>query len=71
MGADLADPLHPLQTYSYLGLDTPIGFTDGNGVVESTTLDNLGRTSGMTYNASGSTIDGYNYGYDYNYGDGQ
>ena len=55
------------QSYVYQGLGTIVGTTDGNGVVETTTLDTFGRTAEMKYvNASSVTTDDFAYGYDRN-----
>jgi RHS repeat-associated protein len=54
-----------LQSYTYLGAGTILGEVDGNGVTETTTLDNFGRTSELDYvNGSGTTTDDFQYGYD-------
>jgi RHS repeat-associated protein len=58
-----------LQVYNfsstYLGLDTIVTELDGNGVTETTTLDNFGRTSELKYvNSSSVTTDDFQYGYD-------
>ncbi len=53
------------QSYTYQGLNTIVGNGDGNGVTETTTLDNLGRTAEMKYvNGSSTTTDDFAYGYD-------
>jgi RHS repeat-associated protein len=54
-----------LQSYTYQGLSTIVGETDGNGVTETTTLDGFGRTAELAYvNSSGTTTDDFQYGYD-------
>ncbi len=55
-----------LQSYAYLGLSTVLGEADGNGVTETTTLDNFGRTAGIDYvnTAADSSTDDFAYGYD-------
>jgi RHS repeat-associated protein len=61
----ISDGSGTLASYSYLGLDTPISTTDGNGVVENTTLDAFGRVAEEKYtNSSGTAIDDISYGYD-------
>ena len=63
--SSIGDGSGPIQSYGYLGLDTPLVTTDGNGVTATTTLDSLGRVSSLTYtNSSGATVDGYQYTYD-------
>jgi RHS repeat-associated protein len=54
------------QSYVYQGLATIVGNTDGNGVAETTTLDNFGRTGEMNYvnMATGASTDDFQYGYD-------
>ena len=53
------------QSYVYQGLGTIVGTIDGNGVTETTTLDNFGRTAEMKYvNPSSVTTDDFAYGYD-------
>ena len=42
-----------LVDYTYQGLNTFIGQADGDGVVETTTLDNYGRIADMNYVNSG------------------
>jgi RHS repeat-associated protein len=54
-----------LQSYSYQGLSTIVGETDGNGVTETTTLDPFGRTAELKYvNPSSVVTDDFQYGYD-------
>jgi RHS repeat-associated protein len=54
-----------LQGYVYQGLATIVGYIDGNGVTETTTLDGFGRTAEMDYvNSSGTSTDNFAYGYD-------
>jgi hypothetical protein len=54
-----------LQGYTYQGLATIVGNTDGDGVTETTTLDDIGRTGEMKYvNGSAATTDDFAYGYD-------
>jgi RHS repeat-associated protein/uncharacterized delta-60 repeat protein len=70
-----------LQSYTYLGLDTPVTFTDGNGVKLSylqagsnansaaaiTGLDQFGRVASQNWtNSAGTTIDDPQYQYDAN-----
>jgi RHS repeat-associated protein len=51
--------------YSYLGADTIVGQTDGNGVTETITLDGFGRTAEIKYVNSDDVItDDFQYGYD-------
>jgi RHS repeat-associated protein len=54
------------QGYTYQGVDTIVGNTDGNGVAETTTLDNFGRTAEMNYvnTATSVSTDDFQYGYD-------
>ena len=54
------------QSYTYQGLDMIVGNTDGNGVTETTTLDNFGRTAEMDYVnlSTGVSTDDFQYGYD-------
>ena len=55
------------ESYSYQGLRTVIGTTDGNGVTKTITLDPFGRTAEIKYvNASSVTTDDFQYGYDRN-----
>ena len=53
-----------LVNYAYQGLNTFIGQSDGDGVVETTTLDNYGRIADMNYVKSGAKTDHFAYGYD-------
>jgi len=53
-----------LVDYTYQGLNTFIGQSDGDGVVETTTLDNYGRIADMNYVKSGASTDHFAYGYD-------
>jgi RHS repeat-associated protein len=57
-----------LQAYSYQGVGTIIGYIDGNGLAETTTLDSFGRDAEIKYvstDAAGSpTTDDFAYGYD-------
>ena len=63
--SSISDSSGTIQSYGYLGLDTPLTATDGNGLTETTTLDGLGRVSSLMYtNGSGATVDGYQYTYD-------
>ena len=63
--SSISDGTGTIQSYGYLGLDTPLVTTDGNGVTETTTLDGLGRIASQTYvNGSGTTVDGQSYTYD-------
>ncbi len=49
----------------YLGLNTVVGQAFGNGVTETTTLDQFGRTAQIKYvNSSDVTTDDFQYGYD-------
>jgi RHS repeat-associated protein/uncharacterized delta-60 repeat protein len=76
----ISDSSGPLQSYTYLGLDTPVTFTDGNGTELSyvsstgvtgdagdvvTGLDRFGRVVDQKWtNTSGATVDGEQYAYD-------
>ena len=56
-----------LQSYTYQGVGTIIGFADGNGVTENTTLDSFGREAEIKYvNGSSVTTDDFAYGFDRN-----
>jgi RHS repeat-associated protein len=57
-----------LADYSYLGVSTILGQADGNGVMLTTTLDNLGRVAGMNWvnTSTSSSTDHLAYGYDRN-----
>ena len=75
-----ADATGPIQSYSYLGLDTPVTFTDGNGTEltylsttgstgdagdQVTGLDRFGRVVDQNWvNSSGTSIDEEKYTYD-------
>jgi RHS repeat-associated protein len=62
--AGSGDSTH-LVDYSYQGLGTFVGESMGNGVAETTTLDNFGRIASMAYVNSASTVlDSFSYGYD-------
>ncbi len=51
--------------YTYLGLNTIVGQAFGDGVTETTTLDQFGRTAEIKYvNSSSTTTDDFQYGYD-------
>jgi len=54
------------QSYVYQGVATVVGNADGNGVTETTTLDNFGRTAEMDYVSlsTGLSTDDFQYGYD-------
>ena len=76
----LSDATGPIQSYGYLGLDTPVTFADGNGITLSyvgaggtagdagdtvTGLDRFGRVADQKWtNSSGTTVDGEQYAYD-------
>ena len=55
-----------LADYTYLGLNAIVGQADGDGVTETTTLDNFGRIAEMNYAdaASNTSTDDFAYGYD-------
>jgi len=53
-----------LVNYAYQGLNSFIGQSYGDGVVETTTLDNYGRIADMNYVKSGASTDHFAYGYD-------
>jgi len=57
-----------LADYSYLGLSTIVGQTDGDGVTETTSLDQFGRIAEMNYvnTATHASTDDFSYGYDAN-----
>jgi hypothetical protein len=54
--SSLSDSSGTIQSYSYLGLNTPLGETDGNGVTETTTLDSFGRVGGISYANSSTSL---------------
>jgi hypothetical protein len=63
--SSISDASGTLQSYGYLGLDTPVKMTDGNGVSSNITLDTFGRVAEQKWtNASGTTIDDFSYLYD-------
>jgi RHS repeat-associated protein len=54
-----------LQSYVYQGVGTIIGFADGNGVTENTTLNSFGESAEIKYvNSSSVTTDDFAYGFD-------
>jgi RHS repeat-associated protein len=55
-----------LQSYTYQGLGTIVGETNGNGVTETITLDGFGRTAELKYvnTFTSGTVDDFAYGYD-------
>ena len=76
----LSDASGPIQSYTYMGLDTPVTFTDGNGTEltylstngstgdagdEVTGLDRFGRVVDQNWvNSSGTSVDENVYTYD-------
>ena len=76
----LSDATGPIQSYSYLGLDTPVTFADGNGTEltylstsgstgdagdKVTGLDRFGRVADQNWvNGSGASVDEFKYAYD-------
>ena len=60
----ISDGAGLIQSYSYQGLDTPLGLIDGNGVNETVALDSLGRPAEITFSSALSTIDSFSYLYD-------
>jgi RHS repeat-associated protein len=71
--SSITDSGGSLQSYTYLGLSTPVTFTDGNGTkltygaTGSTGLDQFGRVVDQNWqNSSGTSIDDFQYSYDAN-----
>lgn len=76
--SSISDSSGTLQSYSYLGLSTPVTFSDGNGIELTylstsmgdagdnvTGLDRFGRVDDQNWvNSSGTSIDEFQYGYD-------
>ena len=61
----ISDTGGTLESHVYLGLDTMVQKTEGNGVTQTITLDDFGRTAEIQYvNSSDVTLDDYQYGYD-------
>jgi RHS repeat-associated protein len=53
-----------LADYTYLGLSTIVGQAFGDGVTETTTLDQFGRIAEMKYADGANVTDDFVYGYD-------
>jgi RHS repeat-associated protein len=65
--SSLSDSSGTLQSYTFQGLETVVGLSDpGPSVSETTTLDNFGRVSNMTWTHSSTTLSEYSYTYDDN-----
>lgn len=50
--------------YTYLGMSTPITQANTNGITETNTLDDFGRTAELKYASATAIADDFQYGYD-------